>query len=244
MMKHFSVVILLFVTSFYCKAQKNITYTNQQWLQYYNQLKFSTELTLYTDLSVRRMNNFNDWSQITFRTGAGYQLTQNLQGVTGIACFGFYTKNKRSKIEFRPYQEINSTQSFGKISVQHRLRVEARYFRKITDGVITSASDFNFRFRYRLYCSVPVLKMSESITDRKLLLNLGDELFINAGKEITYNMLDNNRLLVGLTFQYNNNLSFTFGYINQFGQRSSQAAYENSDIFTFGIIQKIKLSKE
>jgi len=241
--KNISALTLLLTTAFFCNAQKKVTYDNQQWLQYFNQLKLSEKLTLYTDMSLRRINNFNDWSQITFRTGLGYSLTQNLQGITGIACFTFYTQNKLSRIEFRPYQEINTTQTFGKVSIQHRFRVEARYFRNVSDGEITNTSNFNLRFRYRLYSSTAILKLSETKQDRKLLLNIGDEIFINAGNEIKYNMFDNNRFSVGVTYQNNNNLSFYLGYINQFGQRSSPATYENSDILILGITQKISLYK-
>lgn len=236
------IVSLLLITSF-CNAQKSTAYNNQQWLQYYNQLKLSGKLTIYSDFSLRKINNFEDWSQITFRTGLGYRITQNLQGITGFAFFTFYTQNKLSKIEFRPYQEVNTLQLFGKVSVQHRFRIEARYFIKIYEGATTSITNFNFRFRYRLFCAVPISKLSATKPERKLLLNIGDEIFINAGKEITYNMFDNNRFLIGLTLQYNNNFSFSFAYINQYGQRNKPAAYEHSDILTLGITHKISVSK-
>jgi hypothetical protein len=241
--KNITALTLLLTTVFFCNAQKKVIYNNQQWFQYLNQLRFSERLTLHTDISLRRINDFNDWSQITFRTGLGYSLTQNLQGITGIACFTSYTQNKLSRIELRPYQEINSTQTFGKVSIQHRFRIEARYFRKVSEGEITDTSNFNFRFRYRLYSSTTILQLSEAKQDRKLLLNIGDEIFINAGKEIVYNVFDNNRFLAGVTYQHSNNLSFTFGYINQFGQRSLPATYENSDILTLAISQKISLQK-
>src|SRR4030095_10592094 len=100
MVKNISALTLLLTTVFLCNAQKKVVYDNQQWLQYFNQLKFSEKLTLYTDMSLRWINNFNYWSQITFRTGLGYSLAQNLHGITGIACFTFYTENKLSRIEF------------------------------------------------------------------------------------------------------------------------------------------------
>ena len=243
-MKIKSIISILFLSmTFYCNAQKIVSHNNQQWIQYYNQLKLSEKLTLYSDVSLRRINNFNQWSQVTIRTGIGYPLTENLQVVTGFACFNFYNNNKPSRIEFRPYQEVNTSQNLCNVAVQHRLRVEARYFRKISDGVITSQSNFNFRFRYRLYCGIPLVKLSASNPDKKLLLNIGDEIFINAGKEIIYNMLDNNRLLLGSTFQINKYLNISFTYTYQFGQRNSPSTYEHSDIYWLGIIHKLSLKK-
>lgn len=227
------------ITSY--KAQKTVSNNNQQWLQYYHQLKLSEKYTIATDLSLRRINTFNDWSQTTFRTGLGYPIAKKIQGVTGIACFAFYTSNTPSKIEFRPYQEVNTTIVYKKISIQHRLRAEARYFRKISDGVITSTSNFNFRFRYKLNFAIPLVKLSETKPDKKIFLNIGDELFINAGREIVYNTIDNNRLLIGTTFQVNLNLSFSFTYNYQFGQRNKPDTYEHSDVFWLTINHKMAL---
>lgn len=224
-------------------AQKIISQNNQQWIQYYNQLILSKKLTLYSDVSLRRINNFSQWSQITIRSGIAYSLSENLHGVTGFACFNLYANNKPSRIEFRPYQEINSWQKFKNVSIQHRLRGEARFFRNISDGAITSRSNFNFRFRYRFYCGIPITKFFINNADKKILLNIGDEIFINAGKEIINNMLDNNRLLIGSTFQFSNNLSFSLTYNYQFGQRSTPKTYEHSDIFWLGIMHKLSLKK-
>ena len=52
-------------------------------------------------------------------------------------------------------------------------------------------------------------------------------------------MLDNNRLLVGIAFQANKSLDFSFTYNYQFGQRNSALTYEHSDIFWLGIIHKM-----
>ncbi len=75
-------------------------------------------------------------------------------------------------------------------------------------------------------------------------MNIGDEIFINAGKEIIYNRFDNNRILVGSTFQINKNLNLSFIYNYQLGQRNNKAAYEHSDIFWLGINQIISLKHD
>lgn len=237
------IVASLFLSPINCHAQKKISHNNQQWLQYYNQVQISKKITLFSDVSFRRIDKFDKWSQITLRTGLGYKLTKNLNGVTGIACFEFYSNDRPSKIEFRPYQELNTTQEFNKFSIQHRFRIEGRYFRKITNDVITSQLNFNLRYRYRLFCKIPLLKLSDSIPERKLFLNIGDEILINSGKEIIYNMFDNNRLLVGIAWQVNPNLNFSFTYNYQFGQRSSPATYEHSDVFWFAITHKMAFAK-
>jgi hypothetical protein len=138
-------------------------------------------------------------------------------------------------VEYRLYQEISTNQGAGKIKTQHRFRAEARFFKKFLADRDTTVASFNFRFRYRLSFSIPLLSISERHPAMMLFLNLGDELLINAGPKIIYNTFDNNRFFVGLNFQANNKFGFTITYINQFGQRNFPATYEQSDILTLGI---------
>lgn len=235
--------IILFVTFLLLgwnsvSAQKNVTHNNQQWLQYYSHVNFSDKWTLYSDASLRRINNFNQWSQMTLRAGIGYRMTEKLNIATGFAYFNFFTNNHWSRIEYRSYQEVNTQQKIGKLKLQHRFRYELRYFRKVENSNITSTSNFNHRFRYRLFCSYPLVDISSKHSGRLILLNFGDEIFINAGKQIIYNMLDNNRLLLGTTIQINKTFQISMTYAYQFGQRNSPETYEHSDIIWLGITQK------
>jgi len=238
----FCIPILL--ESYFCHAQKTVLHTNYQWVQYFNQFRFSKNVTLFSDVSFRTIDTFSELSQVTLRAGLGYPLTSSLSAVTGFACFTTYGKNSQlGRIEFRPYQDINLVQPLGRITILHRLRTEARYSRLITDGAIASNSSFNFRFRYRIFCSLPIANLSQANPARRLLLNIGDELFINAGKEITYNTFDNNRFILGSTIECNPNLSFTLNYMYQYGHRNAPELYESSDIFTFVIVHRVATKK-
>ena len=114
MIREFIIAIFILQSAIVSSAQKNITQNNQQWLQYYNQLALSKKLTLFSDASLRRIDTFDKWSQITLRVGLGYRLIENLNGVSGLACFILYRNDIPDKIEYRPYQEINTTQGFSK----------------------------------------------------------------------------------------------------------------------------------
>jgi hypothetical protein len=55
------------------------------------------------------------------------------------------------------------------------------------------------------------------ITDGPLpiSLNLYDEVFINVGEEVKFNLLDQNRLGLNFNFKVSKNLSLEFGYMLQ-----------------------------
>lgn len=217
-------------------AQQNIHYKNQQWIQYNMQLKLTNKITLNTDMSLRKINHLKDWSQTTIRSGLSYKIYNKIYGVTGLACFNSYTENKWSKIEFRPYQEAMTSRHIKGSTLQHRVRIEARFFKDVRDGNISSKHHFNFRCRYRAYLSIPMLK--KRYTTNKIFFNIGDEIFLNAGKEITYNKIDFNRFMIGFTYIHNAKFNFTLLFINQFGQKNSADSFENSSIITLGMTHK------
>lgn len=241
MIKNVIIVIFIFSLSANIIGQeKIINRTNQQWIQYYNQTKFSKHWLLLADGGVRWKDKLSARSQYIIRFGVGYQLNDNIRVAVGIAHLGFYQSGQIKKVEFRPYQEFSIKQVFGKIGISHRFRIEERYFRKVLNGKITTEDQFNFRFRYSFSLSIPLF----SITDLKVSLNVGDEIFINAGKEIVYNVFDQNRLLVGSTIQLNKNLNVDLIYNGQFAGTNSPAKYEYSDIIWFRIIHRINFIKK
>jgi hypothetical protein len=223
-------ILALFLVTFRSEGQKTVLHNNQQWIQYINQLKFSERLSLFTDASLRRSGEFSRLSQTTFRTGLNYTLAGRLQGLTGIAFFQTYTNNNLSRIEFRPYQDFSYLGPVLKILVHHRLRIESRYFRWVENGEIQPGPDLNFRFRYRILAQIPVWNFGSKNNERKLIFNLGDELMLNAGKEIVYNSVDNNRVLVGTTFQYDERISVSLMYNFQFAVQNQPDSYVSSDI--------------
>lgn len=220
----------------YCFPQKTISSNNQQWFQYYTQFKLSKKLVLMSDIGYRIKGNPQDWFQTTTRTGIAYPITKSLQGVTGIACFTSFKNATASILEMRSYQEINATLTRKKMSIQNRLRVEARAFQNMTSA--PNQASFNFRLRYRLYFTLPLFKLSSKKPEFKILLNFGDELFINFGKEIVYNTFDNNRILLAPSLQINKQLTISLTYSYQYGHRSSISTYESSHILWLGVTQK------
>lgn len=222
--------VLIFFGHPYC--QKTVNRNEQLWLQYYNQIKLSDKFSLLSDFGVRTKTGVSNWYQITSRISLNYNINKNIQGVSGFALFTTFKENIASTIELRPYKEFNITNQIDKIKIQNRLRLEYRNFS--TYGI----SSNNFRLRYRLFCTYPLMSLSKNKPDSKLLLYFGDELFINFGKSIIYNTLDNNRLLLGLGFQLNNALTCSITYNYQYGRRGKQL-YEHSDILWITVNHKI-----
>src|SRR5690606_6903398 len=155
------------------------------------------------DTGFRWKDGFAENSQFLIRTSLGYSLNQNLRAGAGVAYFGHYSQDTLNRVEYRPHQELQFKSVYNKIKFSQRLRIEERFFNPLNNP----NNNFNFRFRYSFIVSVPIFKLSKNNPDSMFLLNVGDEIFINAGKERPTQTFDQNRFVVSPTFQLNKSLS-------------------------------------
>lgn len=235
-------VMLIMSVSHPAFTQKSIRHSNQFWTQYYNQVKLNERFVLMTDGGFR----WSDGERLLYiaRTGLSYQLKNKLRIATGITSTGAYNASGLYKFELRPYQELFTSTGNNRILVQHRLRVEERYFRNVVNGDILSGHDFNFRFRYQVSATIPLIKLSNRNLDQQLLLNVSDEIFVNAGEQIVYNFLDKNRLVIGPALQLRKNLNVGLAYNFQFSQLNAPASYASDNVIWLTVRHQLDVSNK
>lgn len=245
-MRNLIVIIIVFFTGLFTVSfaqSKNVKKTSQQWIQYYNQSKIGNKWIWSTDGGFRWNTLLNNPSQYIVRTSFGYQLNNTMKVSAGFAHLGFYTSEKLSKVEFRPYQEFTINDKYKNLGILHRFRIEERYFKNVVDGDIQHGHTFNFRFRYQCMLNIKILKLSSANPDKALALNLGDEIFINAGKKIVYNTFDQNRFVVGPAISFSKNLSVGLTYNRQFSSANAANSYNHTDILWLVIRHNLDLTK-
>ena len=144
--------------------------------------------------------------------------------------------------ELRPHIEFNQRQKLRRVSIEHRYKMEARFFHQ-TDLAKTTLEDGfyfgNFRFRYRLQVVIPLIKYKN---EGALKLKISDEILLNAGHNIVLNTFDQNRIYVGINTDVTKNISFEVGYLNWFQQRPTGNFYHRH-ILAFGIFHKVNIQK-
>ncbi|MBT8302311.1 MAG: DUF2490 domain-containing protein [Maribacter sp.] len=224
--------------------EKNVTYGNQQWLQYYNQTKLNDNWALLFDVGYRWKDGFQESTQYIVRAGIGYNINSDIRVSSGLAHLGFYSSNELKIVEFRPYQEILVKNQLSKISLNHRFRIEERFFNPVINGEIQTPNTFNFRFRYALMLSIPLFRLSKEKTDKVFLINIGDEIFINAGKSVVNNIFDQNRFIVSPSFRLNESLTLSLTWSSLFASTSSQASYNYTNVFWLQIKHELDIRKK
>ena len=78
--------------------------------------------------------------------------------------------------------------------------------------------------------------------DKKLFLNLGDEILLNAARNNYHNTFDQNRVLSGLSWTFNDALQATFTYSHQYSSTSVSKNYKLDSIYWFGFVHSLTLN--
>lgn len=236
--------ILIANTSTLLGQVKNISNGNQQWLHYYNQIQLSDKWTWLSDGGYRWKGGFDENFQYVLRTAIGYAISPAIRISTGFAHLGFYSSGKIDRVEFRPYQELLVINKFNKVGLNHRYRIEERFFNPVINGQIQTSNSFNFRFRYSLIVNIPLFNLSKDRPEMVFMVNIGDEIFINAGNNIVNRVFDQNRLVFSPTFKLSERLTVSLTWNSQFAGTSTQARFVYTNVFWFQVSQKIVLKKK
>ena len=193
-----------------------------------------------SDGGFRWKNGLNEKSQYIIRTGLGYNLGSNVRISAGMAFLGFYDESGLIKTEKRPYQEVLIRNKIKTLKITHRFRSEQRFF-SYTSNITTA---FNHRFRYRIMLDLPLFSLSSSNPDKKVSVTLGDEILLNAGKEVVFNIFSQNRFLVGTSIPVNKNLSISLLYYLAYSKSNSPNDYQQNNNIWVGIKHKLNFTKK
>ncbi|MGB4960806.1 MAG: DUF2490 domain-containing protein, partial [Saprospiraceae bacterium] len=138
----------LFLMSQMVIGQKSET---GNWIAYFGNQGLSKKWNVWNEVQYRNYNFAGDLQQLLIRVGVGYNLTENNNnlhmGYGFIRSRNYLSDNVTtlSNTEHRIYQQFITRQSFGRVHLQHRFRLEERF---IADNV-------SVRFRYLVGVNIP-----------------------------------------------------------------------------------------
>jgi hypothetical protein len=199
---YFITTIFLLLCTIALHAQKSNT---GNWFIYFGNQKIKKKWNWHNEVQYRNFNFMGDLSQLLVRTGIGYNLTENNNNI--LLGYGFinsqkYLSNSNEKVgtnEHRVFQQFITRQSFNKVFLQHRYRIEERFL----------PNDFQMRFRYFLGINIPINK--PRLEKNAYYFSAYNEIFINAQQ----NIFDRNRLYGAIGYIFNKNIKMEAGYMAQ-----------------------------
>ncbi|WP_194973994.1 DUF2490 domain-containing protein [Aquiflexum lacus] len=221
---------------------RNTEFYNSQllWNGIYTKYRIGEKLWYNGEYHVRTRNNFvNEMAQLYIRIGLSYLVTKNFE-ITGGIVTPFYWVNEKDYPEntpldkvvpqFRFWQQYLFIQSVGRSKVYHQIRTEQRWRR---DFIVDSPFELTHRFRYKIMAYIPINK--PELQTKTWFVSLYNEVFIQAGKSIQLNYLEDNRTFVGIGYILNENIQLQTGYMKSFQQRANGFDFNNRDILRISV---------
>lgn len=143
------------------------------WFIYFGNQQINKKWNWWNEVQYRNYNFIGDMEQLLIRTGIGYNLSENNNNLLvgyGLVLSRPYIPNSNEKdktTEHRIYQQFTTRQTFGRVYLQHRYRLEERILE----------TDFRMRFRYFLGLNVPLTK--PKMEPAALYASAYNEVFLN-----------------------------------------------------------------
>jgi hypothetical protein len=225
-----SLVFLLLLSLSVHAQEKNVEHAEQLWLAYFNQTRLTDKSGVWVDLHLRFTGNFVDDVGVSIaRFGYTYFLNDQTRFTVGYAYVTQHalTSGAPNVPEHRPWQQVQWIEKKNWFTFMQWVRLEERFRREVEDGALASSYAFNYRVRYNMALSIPL--KGKQLAPKIPFLFLNNELHVNFGKEITNNYFDQNRLFLGLGYQFSPSITLHAGYMKVFQQLPAESTFRNID---------------
>jgi hypothetical protein len=222
------------------RAQNNVITQNMIWYGYYFQFPITEKWYLVSEIQERHFVDPFAQLQFLVRTHAHRKMGKGWE--TGIGFTASFLNPKAEFIvtvpELRPNLELAFQHKFQKITFDHRLTVEARFFHRLEEDLSALADGYyfqSFRWRYRFQLSFPLSKIGEK---GKLKLKVSDEIMLKSNFKFNNQILDQNRIYTAFNLETGSSFTYEVGYLNSYLKRVSDGFY-NRNIIRLNVIHKI-----
>src|SRR6185312_7638641 len=143
------------------------------------------------------------------------------------------------RTEQRIWQQIWWNQKYTGLSTLQWLRLEQRFSEKVVADQKVDGTVYTFRVRYNFSFFIPL--KGKELAPKTPFAAITNEVFLNFGSNITYNTFDQNRLFVGLGYQFTKHLNAQLGYMNVYQQEASGNSYISTDAIRLFVFHSLDL---
>ncbi len=251
----FVLIATFSLTSYTASAQqKEIDTQSVSWWCYFGTYRLTEKWSAWTELQLRRADFVNEWQQVLPRVGLNYHYNNNIIFTAGYAYLWTYPYGEQPipldepRYEHRPWQQVALLHESGKVLFQHRFRSEQRFLQNwsVPDPITNLRSiepgfELQNRMRYRFLLTLPLT--TDSNGKQKLFATGYNEIFINVGNNIGFNLFDQNRIGATLGYQFTKEFNLQAGYMNQVIQKANGKDIEDNQAITLFLTFNIDFRK-
>lgn len=230
-----------------CFAQK-IEHNQTNWFAYVGQYNVSEKWGYHIEAQFRLDDELSRTNQNLFRLGGFYNYNKNIKFTVGYGLIN--TLNAQFNDYFnedRIWEQVllNHKWKDNKNTFTNRFRLEQRFVDKL--GLVSGVSEkiaTNYQNRLRYLNRNLFHVMNFKSGNEELYLLLQDEVFMNLGNnKVNNKFLDQNRLHIGIGFNYKNSIQFEVAYMNHFVNSNSGNDVMNHTV-SLTLLQNLIFYKE
>lgn len=231
----------------HARAQARSTRDNvNAWLTVSGDVRLSERWYLDYDPSLRRSGPADEMQQLLLRFGARYQPTAAVRLTWGYAFAETWPYGKLPTTyrfpEHRMWEQLQLNQSIGRVALNHRYRLEQRWLGRVAledgDERVQNWVRTN-RFRYRVQGTLPL--EGKTLDNGEFYLTANDEVFLNWGANVQYNVFDQNRIVLAVGRRVSERLRVEVGYLEQLIEKANGRQLERNHTLLLSVYPSISL---
>lgn len=208
------------------------------WYVYNGDHHIADKWAIHAEYQWRRIDLIRTWQQSLARVGATYKLSELVSLGGGYTCLNTYPYGTYPQADLgepypeqRTYQDVGLSDSYGRLHLAHRFRLEQRWLATLAKDNPRHVADWTFQNRIRYQISGKLSLRGATIENKDLYLNFFDELFIGFGKHVNQNIFNQNRISAGIGYQVRKGLQIELNYLNQILQHARPDAATGRPVF-------------
>jgi hypothetical protein len=227
----FSMLILCFVNeTVMAQVARYSDINNIGWVSLNLGMKLSSRFDILADCQIRRDDFGLSAQQMQYRAGLNYNINKKasvLLGYSFIETYPYGDVNYQispSRVNFpehRVYQQLVLKDQVGIIELSHRYRLEQRWVASQSVEYSHHIDEWRRtnRFRYNLKFQLPL--QGKTIDEKEWFFGGYNEIFINFGSKVRYNLFDQNRSSLLLGYKFSKSFRIEAGPFSQIVQLGS-----------------------
>lgn len=214
-------ISILFLMIFYKGYSQQISNNTNVWLHYSGKNKLSEKLSFTLEATMRYADGFSEKQQWFIRPSVDYQIAKSFVASVGYTYYDTYVygeipMNKITTPENHVWLQGTFSHNLNDFKFTHRLRDENRFVGiaevNSQGNLDITKQEYRNRLRYMFLANYPLIKKDEK---SRLFAVLGDEVFVNIGVKEAKTLLQQNRVIAGLGYNFDGHHQIQVNYIHQ-----------------------------
>lgn len=229
-------------------AQTVIKGNVNTWGLLLNRFYLSDKFTITNEFHERTGDFLQDQGTFIFRPSIDYSLNDAVELSAGYSFVRSYPYTPYSlpiaRNEHNIWEQAFLKQKVGKVSLQHRFRLEHRFIQHIDapkapgETFTLNGSDFANRFRYRFVLSFDIAQVNNG--KHTIFFNGFDELWINQSDNLMPTTFTRNWIYTGLGYKFNPDFNIQLAHMHQYDAVGVNT-FVSSSIIQLSVFKNFKL---